>query len=362
MSVPPLVTTSPVGTPRDEAGVLDADGTQILFGNQDLFTDAADGLRLKAGGWLGQRRWLGLEGDFTALENRSFTYQAGLNQYDIVARPFYNTDPAHPGPDSELVAYPNVIAGTVSVAAVSQFRSAGLHLLGNILCNHGCTGNSESGPGACSNGFRLDLLGGYRYIRLAEGLTITEHRVASVTPRVAFDSYDAFDTTNEFQGGEIGLVSTYRRDRWWVEGLLKVAIGRTLEQLTISGANRLVLPPQTPGIDANSQVTQGPGGLLAEPTNIGSYSTKETAWAPELGLTLGYKLNPSWSATVGYTGLYLSRVVRPGESIDLGVNGSYIPDPTDPTVVPTGRPRPVATISQTSYWAQGLSFGVDYRW
>ncbi len=362
MFVPPLVTTSPLGTPQTQAGVLGADGTQILFGDEDLFTDATSGVRLKVGGWLGQRRWLGLEGDFTALENRGWLYQAGLNQYDIVARPFYNSDPAHPGSDSELVAYPNLIAGSVSVVAASQFRSAGLHLLGNIVCNSGCTGTSEYDTGSCNNGFRLDLLGGYRYIRLAEGLLITENRVAAVTPRVAFDAYDEFSTTNEFQGGEIGLVSTFRRSSWWAEGILKVAVGRTWESLAIAGQNTLILPPQSPVIVGNSQVTQGPGGLLAQPTNIGTYSLKETAWAPEIGLTLGYKLSPKMSATVGYTALFLSSVLRPGESIDLSVNGTYIPDPADPTLTPSGRPRPVAVISPTGYWAQGLNFGLDYRW
>lgn len=362
MYVPPLVTTSPPGTPQATAGVLGADGTQILFGDQELFTDTTNGVRLKLGGWLGQRRWLGLEGDLMALENRSSLYQAGLNQYDIVARPFNSTDPAHPGSNAELVAYPNVIAGTVSVVAASQFRSAGLHLLGNIVCNSGCTGTSEYDTGGCGNGFRLDLLGGYRYIRLAEGLLITESRVASVTPRVALDSFDEFSTTNEFQGGEIGLISTYRRSNWWAEGILKVALGRTWESLAITGQNTLILPPQASGDPANSQVTQAPGGLLAQLSNIGTYSLKETAWAPEIDLTLGYKLSPKMTATVGYTGLFVSRVLRPGESIDLSINGSYIPDPTDPTVTPNGRPRPVAIISQTSYWVQGLNVGLDYRW
>ena len=65
LAMPPLVTTSPPGTPQAQAGVIGAQGTQVLFGNEDLFTDPRGGGRLRLGGWLGARRWVGLELDYT---------------------------------------------------------------------------------------------------------------------------------------------------------------------------------------------------------------------------------------------------------------------------------------------------------
>src|SRR4051812_18535863 len=46
---PPLVTTSPDGTPIFQAGVLGQPGTTILFGNQAVADDARAGVRISAG-------------------------------------------------------------------------------------------------------------------------------------------------------------------------------------------------------------------------------------------------------------------------------------------------------------------------
>jgi len=60
--------------------------------------------------------------------------------------------------------------------------------------------------------------------------------------------------------------------------------------------------------------------------------------------------------------VFLSRVIRPNGVIDLGVNETYIPDPTDPNLVPVGPARPAVAFNDTNYWAQGFHLGLDYRW
>ncbi len=51
-SLPALVTTSPVGTPQDEAGVLGQPGTSVLFGNQNVNGAVRPGGRVMGGIWL----------------------------------------------------------------------------------------------------------------------------------------------------------------------------------------------------------------------------------------------------------------------------------------------------------------------
>lgn len=358
LALPPLVTTSPLGTPQAQAGVIGAQGTQVLYGNQDMFTDPRFGGRLRLGGWLGARRWVGLELDYTDLEDEQTDFLAVSVGDQILARPFFNVGENSLSSDSALVAYPNLLAGTIYIDTYSQFQTLGAHLLTNVYCNFGCRGSEGPEAGNCSNGFRLDLIGGYRYIGLDEGVTIREALATTVTPSTGFQAMDQFATSNDFQGGELGLVGKYYRRRWWAEGLLKVALGRTAEQIDINGYTQLVVPLGA----RDAQSTLLTGDLLALSTNIGQHTQKTTAWAGEIGLTAGYQLTPQLSLKFGYTLLFLSRVIRPDGAIDVSVNETYIPDPTAPDLVPVGPARPAVAFNDSTYWAQGFNLGLDYRW
>ena len=50
--LPPLVTTSPQGTPVSQAGVLGASGTTVLFGDTTVGDDMRSGFRTTFGMWL----------------------------------------------------------------------------------------------------------------------------------------------------------------------------------------------------------------------------------------------------------------------------------------------------------------------
>jgi hypothetical protein len=95
-----------------------------------------------------------------------------------------------------------------------------------------------------------------------------------------------------------------------------------------------------------------PEGLLARSTNIGSWEDDQFAVIPELAVQLQCQLTCRLRATFGYRFMYWSQVVRAGEQIDLDLNLD-LPDP------PAERPRPLMRTSD--FWAQGLNFGLDYR-
>jgi len=77
---------------------------------------------------------------------------------------------------------------------------------------------------------------------------------------------------------------------------------------------------------------------------------------PELGVSLGYDLTCRLRATVGYTLIYWSNVARPGDQIDTELNASQFP----PGEL-VGAPHPEFRFQTTDFWAQGLNFGLEYR-
>ena len=98
---------------------------------------------------------------------------------------------------------------------------------------------------------------------------------------------------------------------------------------------------------------------MARQTNIDEYGDDDFAVVPEVGITLRYQLTCRLRATFGYSFIYWSDVARPGEQIDTRLNPNLFP----PEQVPfSGALRPRFVFRDTDFWAQGLNFGVDYRW
>ena len=74
--LPPLVTTSPAGTPPAQAGILGSPGTTVLFGDSSVNGGWRSGGRLRAGYWFDPQHRSGIEASFFGLERAS----AGLAQ------------------------------------------------------------------------------------------------------------------------------------------------------------------------------------------------------------------------------------------------------------------------------------------
>jgi hypothetical protein len=102
--------------------------------------------------------------------------------------------------------------------------------------------------------------------------------------------------------------------------------------------------------------TPAPGGFLALPTNMGHFDRDHFAVVPEFGLHFGYQVTDHVRAFAGYTFLYWDNVVRPGNQIDLTVNPSQVPPHTL-----VGAPRPAFAFQGSDFWAQGLDFGLEFR-
>lgn len=129
-NLPPLVTTSPQGTPIGQAGVLGQPGTSVLFGDSTIYDEGRAGVKITFGGWLDCcHRW-GLEADWLTLGGDSVDYTASSTGNPILARPFFNVETN--AQDAQLKAYPGVVTGSVDVIGNDYFESVGMTL--HIIC------------------------------------------------------------------------------------------------------------------------------------------------------------------------------------------------------------------------------------
>jgi hypothetical protein len=338
--LPPLVTTSPVGTPQSQAGVLGAPGTTVLFGDSAVNGGVRSGIRVRGGYWCDCEQTIGIEGDFFILESLADHFNAASNGNPILARPFFNAVTNQQ--DSELVAFPGLVSGRASVSESSSLLGAGIWGRANLCCD-------------CS--YRVDGTLGYRYLRMtdrlgiSENLTSTSANIPGVPAGTLLDIADRFDTTNEFNGVEVGLAGEFRSGPWILDWTTKLALGENFSTLQINGATTVTAP--------GSGTSTATGGLLALPSNIGSFSKDRFAVVPELSLKLGYQVTPCLRAFVGYDFLYWTQVIRPGNQIDTTINTNLLPPPITPLVGPN---RPAIRIGETrDVWVQGISLGLELR-
>lgn len=348
MEVPALVTSSPQGTPQANAGVLGENGTVILFGGETFASDLRSGGRLTVGWWFDPCGRLGIEADSFALGDETTDFLGTSDGTTILARPFFDVFQGFES--ASLVGFPGLISGSVGAEHVTSFNGSGVRALYNLCCGDGC-GTSVLTHCPVHTGFRYDLLVGYRYVRLGDRLAIVEDSTSlDAQAPGAFLIRDLFDTENDFHGVDFGTTLSFCKGCWSLDVLSKVAFGNTHSVTTIDGSTV---------ITENNQSTTFTGGLLAQRTNIGTFENDEFAVVPELGVTVGYQVNPCWRVTFGYSFIYWSKVARAGDQVDRDLNPNLLP-PEDP--VATTHLRPEFDFRYTDFWAQGMNAGLEGRW
>jgi hypothetical protein len=329
LAVPPLVTTSPQETPRNQAGVLGLPTTDILYGGSGLNGDAHSGGRFAVNGWFDSCRSLGFELGYTFLEQDSAAYAQSSTGDPILARPFQNADTGLR--DAGLTAYPNVAEGALRIDASTRFHTA------EALLTKALLEESER---------RLMLLLGYRYAQLEDELTMAD-ATTSATDGSSLDLFDQFSSRNTFHGPQLGMLAERQSGVWTIQFMTKLALGSIRSQVGIDGWTTAT------AID-NSQSTT-PGGFFAL-TNIGRYEQDTFGGLTELGLKLRCDLGCHWRASLGYSFLSWYYIARAGDQIDPTLSVADFP----PSQGNDSLYRPFQ-LSTTGFWAQGLDFGIEYR-
>jgi hypothetical protein len=353
--LPPLVTQTLDYRGMTPGAVSDFPHTIVVFGGGDLDTDLHSGARFTAGGWFDDEQTLGLMGSFFFIGQRGAHFTAGSNDSVGFYRPFISQETGTPVAEEVSGMFPRDLAGRVIVDLKQRFWGAEADARYNLLC------------GAC---YRLDLLGGFRYLDLEETLNISEQGLTVLNspttvgglPRgTTFQVADHFGTQNRFYGGQVGAISQVRLGAWVIDVTGKVGLGDVRQSADIIG-NTTIGHDFMPGSFAQ------PGGLLAQPSNMGLHTRDRFGVVTELGLDVGYQLTEQLKLFAGYNFLYLSTVMRPGDQIDPVVARSQLPGTARSILSPSGSTarlgelHPVYAFHGTDFWAHGVNFGLEFRY
>ena len=340
----PLLTT---GSPSDAVpGALGQPNTQILYGGGGIDFRALSGLRFESGLWLNPDQTFAVESGFFLLGGRAPRFSAASDSFGnpLIARPTINALSGNE--DSYVDSFPGVMSGGATISNVSQLASWDIGGAVNFVQ---------------TDRFRLDGLLGFRYLSLFESLRIEDQLFPLVNGDLTFlgqpvdtsssvMDVDRFRTINNFYGGQFGTRMTWTSGRWVIGATGKVALGDSHETTIIRGSSALFSP--------NGSVTYIPGGVLATSANIGNYSRQAFAVVPEAGLNVGFHITPRTMIRFGYTFIYWSNVLRPGNQVNRIVSPNLVP--TDASYGTPGPNQPAYQFHASSYWAQGLNFGLEF--
>lgn len=356
--LPPLVTSGlpgVTGTP----GALGQTGTTVTYGGSDVDDGPRSGGRFSGGLWLDQCHTFGLEGSYFFLGSRNTRFDAASDARlgsPLIARPFF--DVLTGTQNAQLVAFPALAGGNNVLTATGTGLASGNVHASSYSRLHGADVNAFCG--LCSGcEYSAQVLAGFRYLHLAEGLTVSE--TSRVNPALPAGSpffggsviaiTDRFDTRNDFYGGQVGFRGEVRRGPLFVEVLTKVALGVTHQTVDARGSTAIT-PPGGP-----TAIT--PVGFLASGANRGHFERDRFSVVPEVGVNAGVQVTHNFRAFVGYNFLYWSSVARPADQINVGLDGTQVP--TDTRFNPAGPARPGGFVRDSGFWVQGISFGAEYR-
>jgi hypothetical protein len=357
--------------PGDLPGAVGAPGTTVLIGGgQTINYGPASGARFTFGGWLDSCGTVGVEGSGFWLGRVSSQSSVSANSAGspLISVPFFDVTTSMES--AYFISLPGFVTGSVVVNSTSELWGAEISGVYNLYR---------------SDTMVADALVGFRYADLLEKLSIDTASTA-VGPGVAdiffaggfvgfpttVATTDSFQTRNQFYGGQIGARASACYDRFSLDLTGKVALGANEQTINISGSTSTYLPgtsgptPGAPpffGPPGPPAFATAPGGLLALPSNSGHFTETKFSVIPEIELRLKARVWRNLSAFVGYDFMYWSEVVRPGDQIQHAINP--LQSPSNPNLVyAPGTPPALPTVPfhESSFWAQGLTFGVEFKY
>lgn len=274
------------------------------------------GARATMGYWINESQSLGIEAVFFFVGNEQSGINATSTGDPILVRPF--VDGVTGLPAQSVIAGPGQPGG-IEIGTISRLFGAEVN------------GRYELYMWGWGH---LDALAGFRYLRFDENLNILTNTQAA---GVSTFTFDGFGTHNTFLGGQLGLEGEVYYRKFFLDAWAKIGLGNDDQLVAIQG-DRVV-----------NNVSML-GGLLAQPSNIGWHRQNHFAYIPEFAINVGYQCQDHARLTVGYNFLLLGDFVRPGNQIDTRVNTTG-----------AGPALPGFSFNPSSFWIQGLTAGVEFR-
>jgi hypothetical protein len=337
VSVPLLSTYVPgsLSATTGSGGAFGVPGTIVLTPDHLGYGPSLGG-RVTLGGWIDDEHRFGLEGSGFLLASQTAGSTFLSDGTSPLRALFVNPPPGSGfplGQSSFVLADPGYASG-------GQLLTSSIRLWGAEANGLYQAINEDN--------LSLSLLGGFRYLDLAESLTITDSE--SFASFGNYTATDAFGTHNQFYGGQLGFKADGRWKQFFASVQAKVALGVDHESVTINGITGI-----TP---LGGPTTIAGGGLYAQGTNIGRTTHDEFAVVPSVQVQTGVDITRHLRAFVSYDFLYLSNVARPGDQIDqvLNLTQNHLLSASAPGLV--GVPHPAQQLSTTDFWAHGVSIGL----
>ena len=348
----PLLSTS---APADLGRLGGGTTTSLAAGNNTLNLGTVSGFRVNAGFLRAgdQRAGLDVGGFYQSPSSNSTFVQSSAQGIPLIARPFVNS--TNGVPSSLIVSAPNSVSGSALVRATTEFWGIEASGVLNLF---------RTQPGECRL-WQLNVLGGYRYMELNEGLGISSMSTILagtlpagglvVGPPTSIDVRDQFTTVNRFHGAQVGLQSQFTSGRWYVGLTGKAAFGGVRQTVDVEGTTAVANP-----IARTGSTTLG--GLYANATNIGRYRVDRFAIVTDLNATVGFHLTTWLIGTVGYNVIHMSSAARPGNQFNGVVNPAVVPTSGLFGTGGTAVARAPVNIRDDDFFTHGLNFGLILRY
>ena len=307
----------------------------MLQGNAGLGFRVISGLRFELGGWLDSQDIFGIDAGGLGQERRVNHFAAASDNTGtpLLALPYFSQTPKNVGERAQVISNPKKQAGEIDVAASLEHWNTEIN---GVFCVFR------------RPGLEIVLLAGTRYEDLLENLS-SRARSLTIATNTTKILNDHFTTRNQFFGSQLGGAVHWQRDVVFLDVAGKIAVGSTHQILDIQG-------------DSSQTGPKGgsfPGGLYAQPSNIGRTGANPFSVIPSLEAKLGYQLTPRLRAFIGYDILYWNHILRPGEQIDRNINLTQ--SPLLGAGVLSGPATPVRLLDRAVFWAQDVNFGFEFR-
>jgi hypothetical protein len=333
----PLVTTGDTGDAFP--GALGQPGTSVLYGNENFGFNALSGGRFGLGFWLQEDRTSAAEVRWFLLDTATDSFHRASDDSGNPPTyiPVYRADPTLQREGVFIISEPGDpdLLGTIDIQATSRLWGIESNYLHRVYQD---------------DQVEASLLFGGKYLDLEESLRIHATLPYCDCAPAYDDAAERFGTLNQFYGAQFGGRLDVKRGRFGFAFTPELAMGFTHELETIAGTYIVGQGTSTP--------TAYPGAYFAQLTNIGRDTRDIFTVVPELELKLSYEVTPNLRATFGYNFLYWSNVARPGDQIDRRVNATQTPGLGGALV---GDPLPERRFAGSDFFAQGVSFGLEYR-
>ncbi len=305
-------------------------GSPVLYGDDRLETrhgDRFNGLRFDVE-WR-SAEGLGVEGRAFFLERDSTFFKAVSDGTRPLNLPFVDAATGLPG--SVVVAGFDPRRGLLSGGFVGYSR---VELFGEEV--------NAVVPLAASEGSRLDLLAGARFLQMRDRFWQTATSKTLPDQQVLTGISDNYRADDSFYGLQAGLRGEWSWQRFFVQVRGTAALGADDQKVRTKG----------------QVVVQSPLGRVEWPVGLyvqggpGSASRWHVDAVGELALNVGYSLTRHVSLVAGYTFLGWADPVRSADQVVRVIN-------THPGPAPAPTPIPFKT---DTFWAQGVNLGVEVRW